>query len=258
MSYYNERPQGYQASSQGYQSPSQGYQSTSQSYQAQPQVPYPWVAEWDDRDRRWIFINRENGERTFQHPQPSYSGGGGGYGERSYNQDYGGEERRGYDEQQPEKKDHHVRNTVMGAAAGVLGGALLMHEGEKVGEYKIARQPLTCADSLIEDRFKNAKYDLEDDARDGVQDVENFPDDVARWTGEKVQDVENIPQDIDRKWDNAVQDVEDVPDDVAGWTGRKVGDVERYGDDVERYGDNIDNSYDQGRNDARYDDDNRY
>ena len=53
---------------------------------------------------------------------------------------------------------------------------------------------------------------------------------------------------IDRKWDNAVQDVEDVPEDVAGWTGRKVGDVERFDD-------NVDNAYDQGRDDRRYDDD---
>lgn len=118
--------------------------------------------------------------------------------------------------------------------------------------------PLDIAENTTEDKFDNAKYDLEQDARDGVQDVEDFPDNAARWTGEKVQDVEDIPQDVDRKWDNAVQDVEDVPEDVSGWAGRKVGDAERYGDDVERYGDNIDNSYDQGRDDARYDDDNRY
>lgn len=123
MSYYNDQPQ---------------------SYGGPPQVPYPWVAEWDERDRRWIFINRENGERTFQHPQPSYSGGGGGYGERSYDQGYGGQERREYYEQQPEKKDHHVRNTVLGAAAGVLGGALLMHEGEKVGGYHITPCTVAC------------------------------------------------------------------------------------------------------------------
>jgi hypothetical protein len=91
-----------------------------------------------------------------------------------------------------------------------------------------------------------------------LRDVENFPDNAARWTGDKIQRVEDIPQDIDRRWDNAKQDVEDIPDDVAGWAGRKVGDVERFGDDVDRYGDRIDNDYDQGRNDARYDDDNNY
>jgi hypothetical protein len=88
-----------------------------------------------------------------------------------------------------------------------------------------------------------------------VQNVQDFPDDAARWTGQKVGEIEDIPEDIDRKWDNAVQDVEDVPEDVAGWAGRKVGDVEEFGDDVGRFGDNLDNSYDQGRNEARYDDD---
>lgn len=67
--------------------------------------------------------------------------------------------------------------------------------------------------------------------------------------------MEDIPQDIERKWDDGVQDVEDIPDDVAGWAGRRVGDVERFGDDVDRFGDNIDDSYDQGRDDARYRDD---
>lgn len=125
MSYYNDQSQELYGQNQG------------QFNRDPPQVPYPWVSEWDDRDGRWLYINRENGERTFEHPQPSY-GGGGNYGERGYEQGYGGQERGDYYEQQPEKKDHHIRNTVMGAAGGLLGGALLMHEGEKVGEYTLA------------------------------------------------------------------------------------------------------------------------
>ncbi|KIW88473.1 uncharacterized protein Z519_11042 [Cladophialophora bantiana CBS 173.52] len=219
MSYYNDRPQD-SYSRDPYDQP--------QSYGGRPQVPYPWEAEWDERDGRWFFVNRETGERTFQHPQPSY--GGCGYDESGSGQGYGGADDRRRYEQESEKKSHTGRNIALGAAAGLLGGALLMHEGEKV-----------------EDKWDDAKNDVENDFRDGVQDVENFPDNAARWTGEKVQEVEDIPQDIDRKWDNAVQDVEDVPEDVAGWAGRKVGDVERFGDDV-------DNAYDQGRDDARYDD----
>ncbi|OQV10456.1 WW domain-containing protein isoform 2 [Cladophialophora immunda] len=201
MSYYNDQPQGSYGRDPYNQPP---------SYGGPPQVPHPWVAEWDERDGRWFFVNRETGERTFQHPQPSYGGGGGGYEERGYGSGYGGQEQRGGGyEQEPQKKSHTGRNVALGAAAGLLGGALLMHEGEKV-----------------EEKWDDAKYDVENDVRDGVQDVENFPDNAARWTGEKVQEVEDIPQDVDRKWDNAVQDVEDVPDDVAGWAGRKVGDVE--------------------------------
>lgn len=65
-----------------------------------------------------------------------------------------------------------------------------------------------------------------------MQDVEDFPDNAARWTG------------------NEVQRVEDIPDDVAGWAGRKVGDVERFDDGVQ-------DSYDAGRDERRYDDDYR-
>lgn len=63
--------------------------------------------------------------------------------------------------------------------------------------------------------------------------MENFPENAARWTGEKVQEVE------------------DIPDDIAYDVGQGVGDVERFGD-------NIDNAYDDGRDEQRYDDDNRW
>lgn len=38
---------------------------------------------------------------------------------------------------------------------------------------------------------------------------------------------------------------------MAGWAGRKVGDVERFGDGIE-------DSYDDGRDEARYDDEDRW
>jgi len=221
MSYYDQRQDYYQG-------------NQAQGYNGPPQVQPPWMAEWDARDNRWFFVNRETGERTFEHPQQSYRGaqryGSRGNGE-NYNRGYGGQSQGEYQQQQePPKPSHAGRNIALGAAAGVLGGALLMHEGEKV-----------------EEKWDEDKYRLEGDARDGVQDVEDFPDDAARWTGSKVQEVDDIPQDVERKWDDGVQDVEDVPEDVAGWTGRKVGDVERFDD-------NVDNSYDQGRDDTRYDD----
>ena len=97
-------------------------------------------------------------------------------------------------------------------------------------------------------------------------DFENAPENAAEWTGRKVGEVENIPNDVEqdfdrfgdgveRKWDNAVDDVEDAPENAANWVGEKVGDVERFGDDVENYGDRLDNAYDQGRDEERYDDD---
>lgn len=67
--------------------------------------------------------------------------------------------------------------------------------------------------------------------------------------GRKVQEVEDIPQNIENKWDNAVDDVEDVPDDVAGFFGREAGRVERFDDGIQ-------DSFDQGRDEERYDDNN--
>jgi len=124
-------------------------------------------------------------------------------------------------------------------------------------------------DSLTEDKWDEDKYRTEerfDDignrvdydgdrvenwgerkVYDGVQDIENFPEDAAQWTGNKVQEVEDIPEDIERKWDNAKQDVEDVPEDIAYGVGDIVGGVDRFGN-------RMDNAYDDGRDDRRYDD----
>lgn len=66
-----------------------------------------------------------------------------------------------------------------------------------------------------------------------VDDVEDFPENAARWTGEKVQEVEDIPQDIENRWDDTV-------------------------DDVAEFGGRMDQAYDDGRDEQRYDDDRRY
>ena len=71
------------------------------------------------------------------------------------------------------------------------------------------------------------KYD------DAVDDVENFPENAARWTGDKVQAVEDIPDNIENKWDNMVDGVED-------------------------FGDNMENAYDEGKDERRYEDEEDY
>lgn len=171
-----------------------------------PHVPEPWIAEWDARDRRWIFINRANGERTFEYPNQYPGGYGQGYqnGEnRGYGQGYQSGENRGYgqgynqgygqgygsgvyqgerieearlgQQQQAQKHGHSgLAYGAMGAAAGLVGGALLMHEGEKV-----------------EDHWKRDEYRAEEKWDDAKQDVEYAPEEVAGWTGRKVSLVES-------------------------------------------------------------------
>ncbi|KAK5131538.1 hypothetical protein LTR08_000865 [Meristemomyces frigidus] len=230
-----------------------------------PQVPYPWRAHWDERERKYIFVNEQNGERTWEFPGGyGAQSGGGNYGGSSGGGSYGGGgygggggggydsgEQRGYQNQQaaPEKKSggHGLMYGALGAAAGLAGGAFIAHEA---GDWK---------DDLEQDKYRAENAIGRDEDR-----VEDFPENAAQWTGNKVGEVEDIPQDVEQGFDrfgnriesgfgNAVDDVEDAPGDVARWGGEKVGDVERVGDDVERYGDNIDNSYDQGRNEGRND-----
>ncbi|KAG9997913.1 hypothetical protein KCU78_g16706, partial [Aureobasidium melanogenum] len=235
---YNQPQGGYGGPQQGYGGQQQGY-GGQQGYgagQGTPQVPPPWRAVWDDRENRWLFINEQNGERTFEHPGRT-GGYGGGYGS-SYNQGPPQSQYGGYAQQQPQqKKNHNLAYGAMGAAAGLAGGALLMHEGHEVKE------------DWEEDKYRaEEKFDRFENR------VDDIPEDAARWTGRKVGEVEDIPQDIENdydrakygmenRWDNAKQDVEDVPEDVAGFVGDGVGRVERWGDDVDRFGDNMDNAY---------------
>lgn len=109
----------------------------------------------------------------------------------------------------------------------------------------------------------------------GVQSVEDLPQDAARWTGEAVGTVESVPdrveydfdraedrvedgfEDAGRKvedgWDNTVDAVEDAPENMAEAVGEGVGKVERFGDSIENFGDSMEASYDQGRDEERYD-----
>ena len=119
-----------------------------------PPLPPPWYAEWDQRDQRWLFVNPETGQRTFNHPHPNYQqnyGGyqqGGyepqqrGYGQQQYSQGgYGqqggyGPQQGGYGQQQgyqqapqqAQKSHKGLEYGALGAVAGVAAGAFAMHE----------------------------------------------------------------------------------------------------------------------------------
>lgn len=140
-----QQQQGGYGQSQGEYGQSQGGY-TQQQYQYQqnsnygggnqgpPQPPHPWIAEWDNYQNRWIYINRETGQRTHEFPQGGYGQDNRGYGQQ---QSYGGGgyQQQSYGSQPPQQKQSHTgRNVALGAVAGLAGGALLMHEGEKVGE----------------------------------------------------------------------------------------------------------------------------
>lgn len=125
-----QQQQGYGQSQGGYSQQEFQYQQNSSygSNQGPPQPPHPWYSEWDNYQSRWVFINRETSERTYEFPS---HGGNRGYQQQSYG---GGYQQQTYGSQPPQQKSHTGRNVALGAAAGLAGGALLMHEGHKVGE----------------------------------------------------------------------------------------------------------------------------
>ena len=53
----------------------QSYNSGYGNNQEPPRVSYPWESEWDSDQDRWVFINRETGQRTHENPGQSYGGG---------------------------------------------------------------------------------------------------------------------------------------------------------------------------------------
>jgi hypothetical protein len=44
-------------------------QDTQQQQQQQQQVQRPWISQWDDREQRYVYINEETGERSWEVPQ---------------------------------------------------------------------------------------------------------------------------------------------------------------------------------------------
>ena len=102
--------------------------SNQQQQQQQPSnLPPGWIARWDSSRQCYFYINERTGEETLQYPGPpqgSYQQQG-----ESYQGNYQGQ----YEEPQ-RQQGHGMAYGAMGAAAGLVGGALLMHEGEKVGE----------------------------------------------------------------------------------------------------------------------------
>jgi hypothetical protein len=112
-----------------------------------PPRPPPWRSEWDQRDQRYVFVNPQTGERTFQPPHQTYQPQGnyggyppqqGGYGGGGYNQPqvYGGGYQQGAPPQHPpppQAKDHKaMQYGAIGAVAGLAVGGLAMYEGEKI------------------------------------------------------------------------------------------------------------------------------
>ena len=96
------------------------------------QVPYPWRAQWDDRERRYSFVHEQTGEQIWDYDEVMRRTDGGEQS-NAYNDQY--EPGSVYhDEQAVDQSgnNHGLAYGALGAAAGLAGGAALMYEGEKL------------------------------------------------------------------------------------------------------------------------------
>ena len=83
---------------------------------------------------------------------------------------------------------------ALGAAAGLAGGAFLMHEGHEAHEHYEE-------DKHRIDRWEDGEESRIDNFGDRMgNDIENAPETMANWTGRKVGEVEDIPDRVQRKW----------------------------------------------------------
>ena len=117
----------------GQSNPQQGQQHANSQ---PPPVSPPWFAEWDARDNRWLFVNQQTGERTFTYPGPGYAQQQGSYGNNqgAYNQQAYNPTQSSHQPEQQKKQGGNVWKYAAAGAAGVAGGALVMHEGEEISK----------------------------------------------------------------------------------------------------------------------------
>jgi hypothetical protein len=85
-------------------------------------LPPGWTAQYVAEEQRYIFINQRTGERSLTHPSPPSN--------------YGGPAPRGYPPSSAgpggaPQKNHNMLYGGVGLAAGLAGGAFVMHEHDK-------------------------------------------------------------------------------------------------------------------------------
>lgn len=101
----------------------------------------------------------------------------------------------------------------------------------------------------LDERFEEDKYRVENDVR---RDERRFDNDIRRDEDRFENGFERDKYRVENDFRRAGDDVVDFPENAARWGGEKVGDVERFDDNVEgawdqgrddrRYGDD-DNNY---------------
>ncbi|KAJ5166814.1 uncharacterized protein N7482_005595 [Penicillium canariense] len=106
-------------------------------------LPPGWTAQYVAEEQRYIFINQRTGERSWTHPSPPSN--------------YGGPAPRGYPPSSAgpggAPQNHNMLYGGVGLAAGLAGGAFMMHEHDKHKEHDMERR------YAAEAQIKQHQYD---------------------------------------------------------------------------------------------------
>ena len=136
QNYLHHGQSGRAQGGQGFPPPQQQPQGTQDPNYG---LPPGWIAEWDAPDNRWFYVNTHTGERTWNRPGAPLSG----YGPGGYDQSQGSYQQA----QAPAPKNHNMAYGAAGAAGGLLAGAVLMHEGDKVGRCHVLPEQADSRDA---------------------------------------------------------------------------------------------------------------
>lgn len=98
----------------------------------------------------------------------------------------------------------------------------------------------------VADWFSGARNDVEGGLEEGVERVEDAPENAMAAVGEGVGNVERFGEDVGEA-------VTDAPYDAMRKVGEGFEDVRQAGENVEQYGDNLGDAYQQGRDQEQYD-----
>ncbi|KAJ6263057.1 hypothetical protein Dda_1616 [Drechslerella dactyloides] len=191
-------------------------------------LPPGWTARWDQNNQHWFYVDTNSGRTQWERPGANYgappSSGSGGYGSSNYDNHY---DNKGYHKNWESHQDKYAAEPEHSIPSGRPKSP---KKHSHWGGYAAAGLGALGLGVL------------------GGAVLGSEADNIAGWTGEKVGEAEG-------KIHNVETDIVDAPENVAEWAGDKVGEVEHFGDEVKQYGDNIDNAYDEGKYEGRYDDD---
>ncbi|RHZ47827.1 hypothetical protein CDV55_101710 [Aspergillus turcosus] len=198
-----------------------------------PPLPPGWTAQYVAEEQRYIFINQHTGERSWTHPGPPSNYGGpapGGYPPGSAG---------------APQKNHNMLYGGVGLAAGLAGGAFMMHEHDKHKEHDMERRFAAEEQTerhRYEDQIRRLEYENQNLRQQEAQEQEVARDyrEEARWEEQRRLEGERRFQEEERfeerrEWDDERRFEEERFEERRGWDDERRLEGERRFQEEERF-----------------------